>query len=291
MERYGAIEAGGTKFVCAIGTSPDDVLDMERFPTTTPHETLGAVADWFGDHDPVTALGIASFGPVELRPDHTRYGFITSTPKQHWRNADVVGSLRALGVPIGFDTDVNGAALAEGAWGAANGLDTFVYVTVGTGIGVGAIVNGAPTHGLVHSEMGHVVVRRAAGDDFPGICPYHGDCWEGMANGPALAARFGTAAQHLTGEDLIAAAELAAFYIADGVRNIVYTIAPQRVVIGGGVAELPGLFDLIRRRLVESLAGYPGLLEHESEDFVVPSALEGVAGLYGAFLLAAGAAR
>lgn len=286
MARYGAIEAGGTKFVCAVGTGPDEVLAQERFATTEPAETLGLVSEWLRARLPLDGIGIASFGPVELRKDHPDYGRITSTPKPGWRNADVVGSLRPLGAPIEFDTDVNGAALAEGRWGAAGGLDTFVYATVGTGIGVGAVVNGVPAHGLVHSEMGHVIVRRAHGDDYPGGCPYHADCWEGMASGPALAARFGRPAEELSGEELTAAVDIAAFYIADGIRNIVYTIAPQRVVIGGGVAELPGLFPAIRLHLEAALAGYPGLPEHARNDFVVASALEGVAGLYGAFLLA-----
>jgi fructokinase len=204
---------------------------------------------------------------------------------------DVAGPLRAaLGVPVGLDTDVNGAALGEGRWGAARGLDTFVYVTVGTGIGGGAVVGGRPAHGLVHAEMGHVGVRRQPGDTYPGHCPFHGDCLEGMASGRALAVRWGRPAQELTGEDLRRAVEWEAAYLADGLRTIVYTLAPRRIVVGGGVAGLPGLLQRVRTGLVAQLAGYPGLPDHAAPDFVVPPALGGRSGVAGALVLARQAA-
>jgi len=288
---YGGIEAGGTKIVCLVGSGPDHVIAEERFPTTTPDETISRMIDFFltqrdAGHEPA-AIGFASFGPVELRKGHPEYGYITTTPKPHWSNTDVAGPIgRGLGLPVAFDTDVDGAALGEGRWGAAAGLSTFVYITVGTGIGAGAVVNGAVAHGLVHAEMGHVIVDREPGDDYPGRCPFHGDCFEGMAAGPTIEDRFGVRAERLEGDDVAQAVEWEAGYLASGIRNMVYILAPERVVIGGGVAELPGLFPALRRKLAASLAGYPGLPEHESDDFVVPAALGGMAGPLGSLVLA-----
>ncbi len=189
-------------------------------------------------------------------------------------------------MPIGFDTDVNGAALGEGRWGAATGLETFVYVTVGTGIGGGAVVGGRIAHGLVHAEMGHVSVVRRDGDEFPGVCPFHGDCFEGMACGPSIAARWGRDATELDGDELEEAVRIEAFYLAQGLRNIVYAIAPERIIVGGGVGKLPGLFPRLRVELGRALAGYPGLPEHEADDFVVAPGLGDHAGIAGGFVLA-----
>ena len=202
--RFGAVEAGGTKFVCLLGSSPDDIEARTRIPTgADPEATLAEVVAFFAGSPPPAAVGIASFGPVELRPGHPQYGHITSTPKPGWRDADLVGPIRAaLGVPIGFDTDVAGAALGEGRWGAAQGLSTFVYMTVGTGIGAAAVVGGRPASGLGHAEMGHIAVPRQDGDRYPGRCPYHGDCLEGMAAGGAIAERFGRPGEQLDGDDL-----------------------------------------------------------------------------------------
>ena len=291
----GGIEAGGTKFVCVIGVSPDRIVRETRFPTRDPGATIADAVAFFRDAardgHPIDALGVASFGPVELRPGHPRYGFVTTTPKPGWSGADLVGPLRgALGVPVGFDTDVNGAALGEGRWGAARGLRSFVYVTVGTGIGGGAVVGGAPVHGLPHPEMGHVSVARLPGDDFPGICPFHGDCLEGMACGPAIAARWGRPAEDLRGDDLRRAVDIEAHYLAAGLRNVIYALAPERIVLGGGVAGLPGLLPALRARLAEALAGYPGLPEHGADGFVVPPGLGGGAGAAGALALAEAAA-
>jgi len=292
----GGVEAGGTKFVCVTGNSVEDIVSEARFPTQAPEETLAVAIGFFSDFiastDRLDAVGIASFGPVELRRSSPDYGFITATPKPGWSHTDIAGPVRrALGVPIGFDTDVMGAALGEGRGGAARGLSTFVYMTVGTGIGAGAVINGEVAHGLVHAEMGHVVVPRLPGDDYPGGCGFHGDCLEGMASGPALAARWGRPAEELSGGNLSDAVELEAFYLAAGLRNVVYTIAPERIVLGGGVSEMPGLLTRIRARLQETLAGYPGLAEHEASDFVVGAALGGRAGATGALVLAEMAAR
>ncbi|MFF1904851.1 ROK family protein [Kitasatospora sp. NPDC058218] len=290
-ERFGAIETGGTKTVCLIGSSPDDITARTRITTGEPKETLAQVISFFQEAveeaGPLDAIGIASFGPVELRRSHQRYGFVTTSPKPGWQDVDVVGPVRdALGVPVGFDTDVNGAALGEGRWGAAAGLDSYVYMTVGTGVGAGAVIDGSVVHGLGHPEMGHLVVGRRPGDAFPGACPYHGDCLEGLAGGAAVAARWGRPAEQLDGDELDRALELEAAYLAAGLRNIVYTIAPQRIVVGGSVAALPGLFPLLRSKLSEELAGYPTLPEHASDDFVAPAALGPLAGPAGALVLA-----
>ena len=291
--RVGAVEAGGTKFVCLLGSSPDDVVARTRIPTgDDPARTLAAVVDFFAQHPAPAAVGIASFGPVELRPDHPHYGYITSTPKPGWRDVDLVGPIRsALGVPVGFDTDVAGAALGEGRWGAAQGLGTFVYMTVGTGIGAAAVVGGRLAVGLGHAEMGHISVPRQPGDTYPGGCPYHGDCLEGMAAGGAIAARFGRPAEQLDGADLMQAVKWQAGYLSAGLRTIVYTLFPERVVIGGSVPQLPGLFQLVRSTLLQTLAGYGTLPEHEADDFVAPAGLGGLAGPAGALVLAENALR
>jgi len=284
---FGSIEAGGTKWVCAVGTGPDDIRGDIRIPTTTPTETLSAVTDFFAAQPPLEAIGVASFGPVELRPDNPKYGFITTTPKEHWSDTDVVGRLqRRFEVPVGFDTDVNGAALGEGRWGAAVGLDTFVYLTVGTGVGGGAIVSNRVGHGLVHPEMGHMTVRRHPDDGFSGRCPFHADCFEGMASGPAIIDRWGASPSKLTGETRAKALEFEAHYIAEGIRNIVYILAPQRVIVGGGVSRMEGLFPAIRTALRASMSGYPGIPEHAADALVVPPGLGDRSGIAGGFVLA-----
>jgi fructokinase len=287
----GGIEAGGTKFVCVVGTPPGGIVREARFPTRDPAATIADAIAFFreaaADGHGIAALGVAAFGPLELRPGHPRRGAITTTPKPGWSGTDLAGPLGdALGVPVGVDTDVNGAALAEGRWGAAQGLGSFVYVTVGTGVGGGAVVGGAPVHGLPHPEMGHVGVTRLAGDDFPGVCPFHGDCLEGMASGPAIAARWRRPAQDLAGDDLARAVEIEAHYLAAGLRNVVYALAPERIVVGGGVAAMPGLLPAVGARLADALAGYPGLPEHTSGGFVVPPGLGAGAGAAGALALA-----
>lgn len=287
---YGAVELGGTKALVGVGTGVDDLDDVARIPTTTPGETIDRVAEHLARHGGrIEAIGVASFGPIELRKDHPGYGRITNTTKPGWSGAEVAGPLAAaLGVPVVLDTDVNGAALGEGRWGAAAGLDDFVYLTVGTGIGGGAVAGGRLIAGLGHPEMGHVVVSPLDGDDFPGICVFHGRCLEGMASGPALAARYGVEPERLADDPAVT--WLAAGYLAQGLRDMVYLLAPARVVVGGGVAKLPGMVDAIQARLGDELAGYPGLLEH-GDGFVAAAGLGDHAGLAGALILAHGAAR
>lgn len=250
---FGGIEAGGTKFVCGVGTGPDD-LETAQFPTTTPDETLDKVIGFFKDRT-ARAIGVASFGPVDLDPTSASYGYITSTPKPGWANCDLVGEIkRALRLPVGFDTDVNGAVLGEARWGAARGLQDAVYITIGTGIGGGALVGGRVIHGLVHPEMGHLRIPHDARDSYPGICPYHGDCFEGLASGPALEKRWGRPARELPADHH--AWPLEARYIALGLASLTVTLSPRRFLLGGGVMQQPHLFALIRQEFAALLNGY-----------------------------------
>lgn len=290
---FGGIEAGGTKFVCAIASGPDRVVDSVRFPTTTPAETFARALDFFREHGlPLAAVGIASFGPVDPDPGSPTFGYITSTPKAGWANTDFAGLIGSeLGVPVGFDTDVNGAALAEARWGAAQGLDTVLYLTVGTGIGGGAVVRGRPLHGLVHPEMGHLMLPRAEGDSFAGHCPYHGPCLEGMATGPAIEARWGVPAPLLPRDHPAWAFE--AHYLSMAVVNYIFTLSPQRIVLGGGVMDQRHLFPMIRERVARTLNGY---VQHrailrEIDAYIVPPGLGDRAGVLGAVALAMDAAN
>lgn len=276
----GLVELGGTKTLITSGTSPQDLREPTRLDTTDPDTTLDAVMETLAGMDP-SAVGIATFGPVELRRDHPRYGTITNTPKQGWQGTPILSRVHdALGVPVRIETDVNAAALGEGSWGAATGLSDFVYVTVGTGIGGGAIAGGELVGGTGHPEMGHVPVRRLATDDYPGRCPYHGDCLEGMASGPALEDRFGPW-EHW-GDDALS---LATGYVAQGLRAVVYLLAPQAVIVGGGVASLPGFHAQLSRALGEELAGYPGLGD-QGEGFVLAPGLGDRSALAGCLLVA-----
>jgi len=295
----GALEAGGSKFVCAVGTGPGDgMLARISFPTgDRPAELLSMVVDWLKDqearHGRLRALGIASFGPVDLHPSSPRYGFITSTPKAGWRNADVAGRLRAAfaGVPLGFDTDVNGAALGEHTWGSATGLSDFVYITLGTGVGAGAMVGGRLLHGLVHPEMGHMLLPREPGDDFQGVCPYHGACWEGLCSGPALHARTGIRAEDLPPDH--PAWDLMARYTARAIANITCVLSPQRVILGGSVRKGGRLgeerfFQRVREELKHALNGYiiHPFLDADIDYYLVPPFLGDDAGVCGAMALA-----
>jgi fructokinase len=272
---HGGIEAGGTKWICAIGTGPDDLRELVTFPTTTPEETLARAVAFFAEHGGIEALGVGSFGPVDLRR-----GWITTTPKPGWANTDVAGALhRALAVPVAFDTDVNAAALGEQRWGAAVGLDTFCYLTVGTGIGGGVMAGNALVHGLDHPEIGHMLIPHdAARDPFAGSCPYHGDCFEGLASGTALRARWGRSGEELAGEPDVW--ELEADYLALGVVNVICALSPQLVILGGGVLKQPGLLDAVRERVPALLAGYVAAPE------IVPPALGDRSGVLGAIELA-----
>jgi len=291
-KRLGAIEAGGTKFVCAVGTPDGELLQESRIPTSSPAETMDQVLEFFRPHaDSLVAIGIGSFGPVEIDRNSPQYGFITSTPKAAWRHFDLLGTIRrAFPVPAGFDTDVNAAALAEARWGATQGLRTSLYVTVGTGIGGGALIDGSPLHGLTHSEMGHIRIPHDVSlDPFPGICPFHTGCLEGLASGPAVEARWHAPASTLAPDH--PAWRLEAEYLALACVNWICTLSPQRIVLGGGVMR-PHLFPPLRRRICELLNGYldvPQLTE-DIDRYIVASPLQGRAGLLGALELASRAA-
>ena len=290
------VELGGTKCVCILGSGPDDVRAIERLPTQLEREdTLqqieGVLDRWRQQFGSMRALGIASFGPVDLRLDSPTYGYITSTSKPGWRQTDVALRLgKRLGLPVGFDTDVNGAALAEGRWGAGRGLDNFAYVTVGTGIGVGSIVRGRSIFGMNHTELGHIRVVRKAGDTFPGICPYHGDCIEGLASGPAIEQRVGKPAAQLAPND--PAWDYVVHGLAQLLHTMVLTTAPQRIFLGGGVMSGQAhLFERIRQELKRSLNRYVEAPEIEQDiaRFIVPPGLGAMAGPLGALAVAADA--
>ena len=291
MPLYGAIEAGGTKFVCAVGTGPDDLRKEVRFSTTSPEETIGQTVAYFKEQAakaPLAAIGIASFGPVDPNPTSETWGYITTTPKPGWANTEFATVLqRELGVPVGFDTDVNGAALGEHRWGASQGLDNFIYLTIGTGIGGGGLVNGQLMHGLIHPEMGHILLPPRSDDPSPqGFCPFHGHCLEGMANGPAIEQRWGQRAETLSPDH--PAWELEAHYLAVGLVSLVCTLSPQRIVLGGGVMEQQHLFSLIHEKVPQLLNGYvqsPAILE-QINTYILPPGLGNKAGILGAIALA-----
>ncbi len=289
---YGAIEAGGTKFVCGVGSGPEAVIERTTIETTTPRATLAGTVAFFREaverHGELAALGIASFGPIDCRPSSSSYGRITSTPKEGWRETDFVGIMReALSIPIGFDTDVNAAALAEWRWGCARGRSNCLYVTVGTGIGGGFVVNGETLKGLLHPEMGHVRVTREQGDEFGGNCPFHGSaCLEGMAAGPAIEKRWGAAAHTLPPAHQAWAWE--AGYLAQAIVNWVVTLSPEAIVLGGGVMQQGHLFGPIRSRVRLLLNDYiqaPEILE-ESASYIQAPGLGTQSGLLGALALA-----
>jgi fructokinase len=295
MTVFGGVEAGGTKFVCAVGSGPDDLRQEIRFSTTTPAETLGRVIDYFQAQqarEPLAAVGIASFGPVDPHPDSATFGYITSTPKPGWADTDFAGAVReALGLPVGFDTDVNGAALGEHRWGAARGLHSFIYLTIGTGIGGGGLVNGRLLHGLVHPEMGHVYLPPHPDDPHPqGFCPFHGHCLEGMASGSAIEKRWGRRAETLAPDHPAWALE--AHYLALGLVDLICALSPQRIILGGGVMEQPHLWPMLRRQVQDLLNGYvrsPVILDG-IDRYIVPPGLGNRAGVLGAIALAQAAA-
>jgi fructokinase len=293
---YGGIEAGGTKWVCAVydparGSGAAGLCAKRRFPNTTPAETLPQAVAFFQEQATrlgrLSAVGVGCFGPLDPEPSSPTFGYVTTTPKPGWAGTDVAGPIaRALGVPVGFDTDVNAAALGEASWGAAQGLDTFIYLTVGTGIGGGGLANGRLMHGLLHPEMGHIrFPRDQQADPFPGICPYHGDCLEGLACGPAIEARWQQRGETLPVDH--PAWELEANYLALALANFICTLSPQRIVLGGGVMEQVQLFPLIRTRVQQLLNGYlqVSALNSAIDSYIVPAGLGSRAGVLGAVAL------
>ena len=288
MTAYGGIEAGGSKWECAIGTNPDDVRAAETIKTTTPKETLGRAIAFFEREGPVDAIGIGSFGPIDQKLSSPTWGHITTTPKPGWAHTDVGQEIRRrLSVPVAFDTDVNAAALGEHRWGSGQGLDTFCYITVGTGIGGGGLAGGNLLHGLLHPEFGHMrIPHDFERDPFEGVCPYHGDCWEGLASGRAIEARWGKPAEEL--DDEPAVWELEAHYLALGLVSVMCVLSPERIVVGGGVARRDALLPLVQREVLSLMNGYldSTVVRDRISDYITRPALGARAGVLGAIALA-----
>jgi len=293
MALFGGVEAGGTKFVCVVGSGPEDIRREERFPTTTPQETIGRMIAFFEKAQNeigtgIESFGVASFGPIDLDMQSATFGYITSTPKPGWKNTDLIGPLKEkFSKPVAFDTDVNGAAIGEGKWGAGKGLSQFIYITIGTGVGGGAIVNGKPLHGLIHPEMGHMLLPHDWEiDPFEGHCPFHGDCFEGMASGPALKARWGVPADTLPVTH--PAWDLEADIIASALQNLICVLSPERIILGGGVMQQAHLFPLVRVKVMQKLNDYvqsPAILQ-AIDQFIVPPGLGNQAGMLGSIAMA-----
>lgn len=293
MEWYGGIEAGGTKFNCIIAQDPDHILAEATIPTKTPEITVPEVIRFFkeaekGHNLKISGMGIACFGPVNLDQKDPLFGSITSTPKVQWQNTPLLKLLKSdFNIPFGFDTDVNGAALGEGKWGAGRGLSDFIYITIGTGIGGGIISNGQPLHGLIHPELGHMLIKHdRAQDPFEGLCPFHGDCLEGLAAGPAISKRWGISTHDMPADH--PAWDLEAIYLAQAVHNMALFCSPKRIIMGGGVMKVPGLLQKVRTLASRSLNGYVDseLITKENEIFIVAPQLGDRAGSLGAITLA-----
>ena len=281
--RVGGIELGGTKIVMGVGTGPDAIEARMLIPTSSPSKALQAITSWFAAQPKIAALGIASFGPIDLNPQSNNWGYITRTPKPGWSNVALAPALKAaLGVPVGFDTDVNGAALGEARWGSSANCSTSVYVTIGTGVGGGAVINGMPLHGHGHPEMGHMRLPRYSGDEgFPGICLFHGDCCEGLVSGPAILARYGVSLSDLSPEH--PAHRMIAWYLAQFAVTLQSVMAPGQIIMGGGVMKTPGLLHRVRGAANTIAGNYfaapPGAI-------IMPPSLGDNSGLLGAFVLA-----
>ncbi len=281
----GGIEAGGTKMVCAVGDENGVVKDRTSFPTRQPEETFADMIAYYRNWD-IQALGIGCFGPLDLNRQSRTYGYITKTPKPGWGNCDIVGAFKdALGVPVGFDTDVNGAVLGEVTWGAAKGLDSAIYITIGTGVGVGVYVNGGLLHGLVHPEGGHILLIRHPKDTYEGKCPFHKNCVEGLAAGPSIEARWGKKAAELADRDEVW--EMEAYYIAQAITDYILSYSPQKIILWGGVMHQEKLFGMVRKEVLNLLNGY---VAHETitehiDQYIVPPALGEDPGIMGAIKL------
>jgi fructokinase len=292
MRLFGGIESGGTKFICMIGSNPDHIVNEERILTTTPEETIRKVIKFFKPFSStreLTAVGIGSFGPLDLNQSSDTYGYITTTPKLGWKNIDLRGLIQqGLNVPVAFDTDVNAAAFGEQYWKKDKRLlDPFLYMTVGTGIGVGVIINGSPLHGMIHAEAGHMVIpHNWQRDPFPGGCPYHGDCLEGLASGPSMSKRWGHKPETLPDEH--SAWDLEAEYLALALVNLIYTYSPLQIVLGGGVSQHAGLIQAARSKVQQINKGYihSSMIQEKIDDYIRPPALGNRSGALGAIAMA-----
>ena len=281
----GALEAGGTKMVLAVGNENGEILDRVSIPTETPVITVPKIIAYFKNKN-IEALGIGSFGPVDLDKESKTFGYITSTPKLAWANYDIVGEIKKeLRIPVGFDTDVNAAALGEATWGSIKGLSSGIYITVGTGIGVGVYMNGSLLHGMLHPEAGHVLLSKHSSDTFEGVCPYHPNCMEGLASGPSIEKRWKEKAVALA--DRKEVWELEAYYLAQGIANYILTLSPHKIVLGGGVMHQEQLFPLIRSQVVKLLNGYVKTAQiADIDNYIVPASLNDNQGIMGCIQLA-----
>lgn len=280
----GALEAGGTKMVCAVGTEDGRILEQVSIPTTTPEDTVPKVVGYFKDKK-IAALGVGAFGPVDVDPRSETFGFILDSPKLAWRHKDLLGGLReALKVPVGLDTDVNGSCLGEVAYGCARGLDSVVYMTVGTGVGVGVWINGGLLHGMLHPEGGHILLSRHPEDPEGGVCPYHKNCLEGFASGPSIEARWGKKAVDL--KECSQVWEMESYYIAQALVDYILLLSPQKIILGGGVMHQTQLFPMIRSHVKEMLGGYIHTKELQDMDhYIVPASLKDDQGIMGCIRL------
>jgi fructokinase len=282
---FGALEAGGTKMVLAIGNENGEILEQLSIPTETPEITMPKIIDYFKDKQ-IEALGIGSFGPIDLDRASKTYGHITSTPKLAWINYNIVGTLKdALQIPIGFDTDVNASALGEATWGIMKDVPSGIYITIGTGVGVGVYMNGSLLHGMLHPEAGHVLMSKHPEDHFEGVCPYHPNCFEGLASGPSIEKRWNKKAIELKDNQKVW--ELEAYYIAQGIVNYILTLSPHRIVLGGGVMHQEQLFPLIRKEVTTLMNGYIKTPQmSELDQYIVPASLQDNQGIMGCIQLA-----
>ena len=287
---YGGLEAGGTKMICVIGNENGEILERATFPTLSPQETMPGMVDFFKSKN-IKALGIACFGPIDLNKESPTYGYITTTPKTQWRNYDIVGEFKkALGIPIGFDTDVNGSLLGEITWGCAKGKTDALYITIGTGIGGGVMANGKLLHGMLHPEIGHIRMIVPEEDSYNGNCPFHETCFEGLASGPAIEERWGKKAVDLAEEESVW--ELESYYIAQALSTYILVLSPQIIILGGGVMHQKQLFPLIREKTINWLCGYLSTKELDDVDnYIVPASLNDDQGVMGAIKLAIDAAE
>lgn len=281
----GALEAGGTKMVCAIGDENGTIISREVFSTETPETTMPVMIDYFKKYK-IEALGLGCFGPIDLNRNSATYGSITTTPKLTWRKYNIVKAFQEeLQIPVGFDTDVNCSALGEASFGALREVSSGIYLTIGTGIGAGIIINHQPVHGMLHPEAGHILIRKNEADLFNGCCPYHSNCFEGLASGPAIEKRYGKKAFDL--QDNIEVWELEAEYIAQALVNYILTLSPERIILGGGVMHQEQLFPLIRKKTLELLNGYINTEEmNQMDQYIIPPSLNDNQGILGCIKLA-----
>ncbi len=286
MLHFGALEAGGTKMVCAIGNENGQILERVSIPTETPEKTMPALIDFFKDKG-LAAIGIGCFGPVDLDKNSKTYGFITSTPKLSWKNYPIVAEFeKTLGIPVGFDTDVNAAALGEAVWGCTKTVKNSIYITVGTGVGVGVIIDGKPYHGMIHPEGGHIFISRRKDDPMEqGICPYHATCLEGLASGPAIEKRWGVKGAALS--DRKEVWELEAYYLGQAICTYIMTLSPERIILGGGVMHQQQLLPMVRREVQKQMCGYvQGKGMDNLDEYIVPISLNDNQGAMGCIKLA-----